>query len=1069
MKTLNYFLILFLLLSVQSKAGHNMAGCDISYQCTSTPDVYKVILKFYRDCSSYQVCAGCSYGIPNGTLSGCTSNTGTVLTSQIVGASAGYLGINYGSFILNIASGLNGYDIIQTCNSVTSVCTNCNTRTAGTYSPGIEVYTFEGNVNIGNVPTACCRVILGAVTTSRFGTNYLSYFTSNYQVKAELDRCQSSCNSAPTFTNEAVTMVCAGTDFFYNLGAIDPDGDSLSYAFGPCLTGVNTPANYVPPYSASYPFPYFGAPNANAALPAGLHLNPSTGDLQFRPSGVFISNLVLEVTQWKLVGGVRVNVGMTRRDVKFQSILCNTNLAPIIKAYRNGVLQSGLSFSICSGEQICLDIVAEDQQDLAVSPQVLADTTELKWNNPALYEPNLANATFVRNYILVNRNINGPKADSFKLCWTAPLNSARANPYTFVVNGTDQNCPLKAASSRGINIRVISTPIPIPIVANTNCGNRAFIFSLTNQSVTKLDTTNSKWYVETLPGSNSYDATNAIPGIGNSYKHHFIQAGNYKWKLALHNQVQVSTGCQSLDSGNIVINPSDLISVGVRDTFNCYGSPVTIKAKAMGTSQIGFQFFEGGLSSQNIIKGNLDPDNGITYDSLLNATPNNIGGITTYKVKVLDARGCVDSSTFNILTRALPIKAMTNKIRLCEGSDTSLFAGNNVINKIWFKAPNLINPIDTQATIHFTNLKTTDSATYVLRKTDSYGCYVLDTTKLLINKSINFISPKDAICKSNQPFALTARLNAMYIDSFVWFNLGTSNRLLSNNSLLLPTTNIGSSFYQLRGYQSYDGVTCFKDDTASLTVKSLPSNVYLTNSLDSFCEGLSAVLSVSTSSPNCSFKWLKNNQIISNETNDSFLVNDAFTYRAIVNFEGCADTSNAKKLTIYSIPTIGTITGNAAPNSLSSTFNYSVSSQPNSTYFWLATNGTIQSGQGTNEVNVIWPSAGTGNINAKITNSNGCNDSTVLPIKITNLAVNNLSLENDLKVFPNPTKNFITITNKNNLVGEKYIITNLVGQTLLSGKLNLDETIVNLETLQSGMYFLSLEGISKQSIKIIKE
>ena len=173
--------------------------------------------------------------------------------------------------------------------------------------------------------------------------------------------------------------------------------------------------------------------------------------------------------------------------------------------------------------------------------------------------------------------------------------------------------------------------------------------------------------------------------------------------------------------------------------------------------------------------------------------------------------------------------------------------------------------------------------------------------------------------------------------------------------------------------------------------------------------------------------------------------------------------------TVNPPPTIGTITGNATPASISSPFTYSVSNQPNSTYFWLATNGTIQSGQGTNAVNVVWPRAGTGNLNAKITNSNNCTDSTVLPINITNVGINSLSLENDLTVYPNPTKSNITITNKTNIVGKKYIITNLVGQTILSGKLNLNETIVNLEALQSGMYFLSLDGMSKQSIKVIKE
>ncbi|MFZ4796915.1 MAG: T9SS type A sorting domain-containing protein [Bacteroidia bacterium] len=1068
MKTLYYFLILFLLLSVQSKAGHNMAGCDISYQCTSTPGVYKVTLKFYRDCSSLgAMCAGCNLVVPYGTLSGCNTLTGTVLTTQIVGASAGYMGNNYGSFILNASSGSNGYDIIKTCNSVSTICTNCNTRTAGTYSPGIEVYIYEGNVNLSNIPTACCRVVLGAVTSARFSTNY--FYATNFQIVAELDRCQSTCNSAPIFTQDAVALVCSGTDFFYNLGAIDPDGDSLSYAFGASLNGINTPATYVAPFSANSPFSYLGAPNTNAALPAGLHLNPSTGDLQFRPNGAFLSNLVIEVTQWKLVSGVRVNVGMTRRDLKFQSVLCTANKAPIIKVYKNGVLQSGLYFSVCPGQQICLDIVAEDQQDLIVSPPVVADMTELTWNNPASVDSTMASATFVRNYILAYRSFLGPQADSFKLCWTAPLNSIRSSPYTFVVTGTDQNCPVKSTTSCGINIQVVTKPIAIPIILNNNCGNRAFAFSLTNKSLTNLDPTTSKWYVETSLGSNSYDSGSAIFGIYNSYKHHFTQGGFYKWKLALKNQVQVSTGCQSLDSGTIFVNQNEIISVQVKDTISCYGSPIKVNAAAIGVSSIGYQLFSGDLSSKNLIKGDLALNTGISIDSFLSIIPGNDIGLYTYKLKVKDSRGCTDSTSFNIQTRALPIKELTPKIRLCEGSDTSLFAGNNGLNKIWYKAPNLINPIDTQATIHFTNLKTTDSATYVLRKTDSYGCYVLDTTKLFVNKTINFISPKDAACTSNQPFALTARFNTMYIDSFVWFNLGNANRLSSNNSLLLPTNNIGTAFYQLRGYQTYDGVTCFKDDTASLTVKSLPNNVYLTNSLDSFCEGLSSVLNVTTSSSNCSFKWLKNNQIISNEINDSFIVNDAFTYRAIVNFEGCADTSNAKKLTIYQKPAIGNITGNAAPNSLSSTFNYSISSQPNSTYFWLATNGTIQSGQGTNAVNVIWPSAGNGNINAKITNSNGCIDSTVLPIKITNVGINNLSLEKDLKVFPNPSNSFITISNKNNLVGKNYIIENLVGQTVLSGKLNLDETMVNLETLQSGMYFLSLDGMNRQSVKIIKQ
>ncbi len=182
-----------------------------------------------------------------------------------------------------------------------------------------------------------------------------------------------------------------------------------------------------------------------------------------------------------------------------------------------------------------------------------------------------------------------------------------------------------------------------------------------------------------------------------------------------------------------------------------------------------------------------------------------------------------------------------------------------------------------------------------------------------------------------------------------------------------------------------------------------------------------------------------------------------------------ADTSVAVLVTVHAIPVIGNITGNATPNSLTLPFTYSLSNQSNSTYYWSAINGTIQSGQGTNTINIIWPITGTGSLKAKITNANNCSDSTNLSISITSVGINKLSLDNDLNVYPNPTKNSITITNKTNLVGKKYVITNLVGQILIIGKLNIDETIVNLETIQSGVYLLSIDGLNKQSIKVIKE
>ncbi|MES2728304.1 MAG: hypothetical protein V4643_14445, partial [Bacteroidota bacterium] len=412
---------LFFLFGTKTTFADHIVGSDLSYQCTSTPGVYKILLKVYRDCAGAPFCYTCDVPVPNGNTSGCTTaNSCCGFNNTITGADPSCMGVNFGTFTLDAQPMPNGFDIIQTCTSVKTICKNCNTRTAGTFAPGIEVYTFVGNVNLNAIPASCCKVALGFSLCCR-NQAITNFMPGNFYCGSMIDRCQTPCNSAPTFTNDAAALVCAGVDFIYNLGAIDPDGDSLSYAFGQSMQSPGSPVSYNPPYSAGYPFAYLGAPNANAPYPAGIRIDPLTGDVMFRPSGVWVSNLVIEVTQWKRVGNAWVVVGVTRRDVQFQTMLCTGNLVPKIKVYRNGTLQTGQSFSVCAGQQICLDIVAEDQANLLATPApILADSTDLTWNNPGQFSPVMANSTWVRNYVLAQRGIQGPKADSFKFCWTPP-------------------------------------------------------------------------------------------------------------------------------------------------------------------------------------------------------------------------------------------------------------------------------------------------------------------------------------------------------------------------------------------------------------------------------------------------------------------------------------------------------------------------------------------------------------------------------------------------------------------------------------------------------------------------
>ncbi len=92
-------------------------------------------------------------------------------------------------------------------------------------------------------------------------------------------------------------------------------------------------------------------------------------------------------------------------------------------------------------------------------------------------------------------------------------------------------------------------------------------------------------------------------------------------------------------------------------------------------------------------------------------------------------------------------------------------------------------------------------------------------------------------------------------------------------------------------------------------------------------------------------------------------------------------TDNGSDITINCKPQAFTISGNTSvcANSLE---NYSVTAQTGATYTWSVTGGTISSGQGTNNISVLWGTSGTGTVSLTITNGCG-NTNNTLNINIT--------------------------------------------------------------------------------------
>lgn len=160
--------------------------------------------------------------------------------------------------------------------------------------------------------------------------------------------------------------------------------------------------------------------------------------------------------------------------------------------------------------------------------------------------------------------------------------------------------------------------------------------------------------------------------------------------------------------------------------------------------------------------------------------------------------------------------------------------------------------------------------------------------------------------------------------------------------------------------------------------------------------------------------------------------------------------------------TIPNIVGPKQVATSTNVVNYSVSlPNINNTFLWTVTNGIIQSGQGTNSIDVIWGTAGVGSIVLEAFGaSNPCRGKDSITINIGLTSNHEIANEITVRIFPNPTKNTLQIETNGQKI-DRAIIYNL------EGKIVLQQTYVgplNTSNLNSGAYILELLNQQNQSV-----
>jgi hypothetical protein len=71
-----------------------------------------------------------------------------------------------------------------------------------------------------------------------------------------------------------------------------------------------------------------------------------------------------------------------------------------------------------------------------------------------------------------------------------------------------------------------------------------------------------------------------------------------------------------------------------------------------------------------------------------------------------------------------------------------------------------------------------------------------------------------------------------------------------------------------------------------------------------------------------------------------------------------------------------------------------------------------------------------------------------------------------LNVYPNPTDGvlFVQTLRATSLLAETYRISNMIGQTLMSGTITAENQQIDVSNLPKGMYFISIAGTTRKFV-----
>lgn len=391
-------LLIFLFIGYNSFSVH-FAGGNIYYDCLGN-NQYRIWVEFTLDCLTNSS--------PGASVNVTATNT---------------CGIAQAPINLPIVDAA-GLDVSQVCPRELP-----NTRCAGAGGTvdGRRRYLFSATVTLQPCNTWTFGLSLNArnnavVNLNNVGSMYL---------EATLNSATDTCNNSVRYTGVQNPYVCVGFPASYNFGAVDPDGDSLTYTL--ISARSNTGVNY------TYPAPY------TSVVPIQSMTLNNSGTISFNPTTMGSFVVVVEVREYD--DSARL-VGTTMRDIQIVVQNCQGNVAPdansayLYNLRGDGVIASPTKIEVCEGDTFSVDFAVIDSNAI--------DTLTLWSTNLAAVLPGST-----LSYSGINPVIG-------TLTWRVPSNANTNNSISITVD--DGYCPIPARSSFSLDVEVIKSTYASPDV-----------------------------------------------------------------------------------------------------------------------------------------------------------------------------------------------------------------------------------------------------------------------------------------------------------------------------------------------------------------------------------------------------------------------------------------------------------------------------------------------------------------------------------------------------------------------------------------------------------------------------